>query len=135
MVPIIESLSSLFFLIFVYKYSGPSVKYQWSGSQKKKKALQNQTPEDLEDLEEQEDTDGEFDDDDIDFDDFQETDEEQEQKLKPVKQKSSSEEEKKEMSNSPRIKDGSLDISIIPGFDKLAEQIFRFNKRLKVFRN
>ena len=46
-----------------------------------------------------------------------------------------SEEEKKEMSNSPRIKDGSLDISIIPGFDKLAEQIFRFNKRLKVFRN
>ncbi len=46
-----------------------------------------------------------------------------------------SEEEKKEMSSSPRIKDGSLDISIIPGFDKLAEQIFRFNKRLKVFRS
>ena len=68
--------------------------------EKKKKALQNQTPEDLEDLEESEDQDGEFDDTDIDFDEFEETDEEQDQELKPVKQKSSGEEKKEEQEDS-----------------------------------
>jgi hypothetical protein len=91
--------------------------------EKKKKALQNATPEDLEDLEEQEDTDGEFDDEDIDFDNFEETDEEQDQELKPVKQKSSSEEEKKEEQESPSVGDQELESKTEKAFAEKLEDL------------
>ena len=91
--------------------------------EKKKKALQNQTPEDLEDLEEQEDTDGEFDDDDIDFDDFQETDDEQDQELKPAKQKSSGEEDKKEQEESPTVGDQELESKTEKAFAEKLEDL------------
>lgn len=91
--------------------------------EKKKKALQNATPEDLEDLEGQEDTDSEFDDEDIDFDDFEETDEEQDQKLKPVKQKSSGEEEKKEEQESPSVGDQELESKTEKAFAEKLEDL------------
>jgi len=91
--------------------------------EKKKKALQNQTPEDLEDLEEQEDTDGEFDDDDIDFDDFEETDDEQDQELKPVKQKSSGEEDKKEEQEDPSVGDQELESKTEKAFAEKLEDL------------
>ena len=90
--------------------------------EKKKKALENQTPEDIQDLEEQEDTDGEFDDSDIDFDDFEETDEEQDQKLKPVKQKSSTE-EKKEEQESPSVGDQELESKTEKAFSEKLEDL------------
>ena len=87
--------------------------------EKKKQALQNATPEDLEDL--QEDKEGEFDDSDIDFDDFEETDEEQDQDLKPSKQKSSGE-EKKEEHESPSTGDQELESKTEKAFsDKLED--------------
>ena len=87
--------------------------------EKKKQALQNATPEDLEDL--QEDKEGEFDDSDIDFDDFEETDEEQDQDLKPSKQKSSGE-EKKEEQESPSAGDQELESKTEKAFsDKLED--------------
>lgn len=89
--------------------------------EKKKQALQNATPEDLEDLEEEL-KDGEFDDDDIDFDNFEETDEEQDQELKPSKQKSSSEEEKNEEQESPSAGDQELESKTDKAFaDKLED--------------
>ena len=90
--------------------------------EKKKKALENQTPEDIQDLEEQKDTDGEFDDSDIDFDDFEETDEEQDQKLKPVKQKSSTE-EKKEEQESPSVGDQELESKTEKAFSEKLEDL------------
>ena len=87
--------------------------------EKKKQALQNATPEDLEDL--KEDKEGEFDDSDIDFDDFEETDEEQDQDLKPSKQKSSGE-EKKEEHESPSTGDQELESKTEKAFsDKLED--------------
>lgn len=87
--------------------------------EKKKQALQNATPEDLEDF--QEDKEGEFDDSDIDFDDFEETDEEQDQDLKPSKQKSSGE-EKKEEHESPSTGDQELESKTEKAFsDKLED--------------
>ena len=87
--------------------------------EKKKQALQNATPEDLEDL--KEDKEGEFDDSDIDFDDFEETDEEQDQDLKPSKQKSSGE-EKKEEQESPSAGDQELESKTEKAFsDKLED--------------
>jgi hypothetical protein len=88
--------------------------------EKKKKALENITPEDLEDLEEELKAD-EFDDDDIDFDNFEETDEEQDQELKPAKQKSSSE-EKNEEQESPSAGDQELESKTEKAFaDKLED--------------
>jgi hypothetical protein len=85
--------------------------------QKKKQALQNQTPEDLEDLEE--DKEGEFDDADM---DFEETDDDTDQKLKPAKQKSSSKEEKKEEQESPSAGDQELESKTEKAFsDKLED--------------
>jgi hypothetical protein len=91
--------------------------------EKKKKALQNQTPEDIEDLEESEDQDGEFDDSDIDFDDFEETDEEQDQELKPAKQKSSGDEEKKEQEESPSVGDQELESKTEKAFAEKLEDL------------
>ena len=91
--------------------------------EKKKKALQNQTPEDIEDLEESEDQDGDFDDSDIDFDDFQETDEEQDQELKPAKQKSSGDEEKKEQEESPTVGDQELESKTEKAFAEKLEDL------------
>lgn len=90
--------------------------------EKKKQALQNATPEDLEDLEEEL-NDGEFDDSDIDFDDFEETDEEQTQELKPAKQKSSSEEEKKEEQESPSVGDQELEAKTEKAFAEKLEDL------------
>jgi len=91
--------------------------------EKKKKALQNQTPEDIEDLEDSEDQDGDFDDSDIDFDDFQETDEEQDQELKPAKQKSSGDEEKKEQEESPTVGDQELESKTEKAFAEKLEDL------------
>ena len=90
--------------------------------EKKKQALQNTTPEDIEDLEEQEDKDGEFDDADMDFDNFEETDEEQEQKLKPVQQKSSSEEKTNEQ-ESPTVGDQELESKTEKAFSEKLEDL------------
>jgi len=90
--------------------------------EKKKKALENLTPEDIQDLEEQEDTDGDFDDEDIDFDNFEETDEEQDDKLKPVKQKSSTE-EKKEEQESPSVGDQELESKTEKAFSEKLEDL------------
>jgi hypothetical protein len=89
--------------------------------EKKKQALQNATPEDLEDLEEELKSE-QFDDDDIDFDNFEETDEEQDQDLKPAKQKSSGEEEKNEEQESPSAGDQELESKTDKAFaDKLED--------------
>jgi hypothetical protein len=90
--------------------------------EKKQKALQNASPEDIEDLEEEEDKDGEFDDD-MDFDGFDETDEEQEQKLKPIKQKSSSEQERKEEQESPSVGDQELESKTEKAFAEKLEDL------------
>lgn len=89
--------------------------------QKKKQAMQNATPEDLEDLEE--DKEGEFDDADMDFDDFEETDDDTDQKLKPAKQKSSSEEEKKEEQESPSAGDQELEAKTDKAFAEKLEDL------------
>jgi len=89
--------------------------------EKKKKALENITPEDLEDLEEELKAE-KFDDDDIDFDNFEEIDEEEDQELKPAKQKSSGEEEKNEEQESPSAGDQELESKTEKAFaDKLED--------------
>jgi hypothetical protein len=88
--------------------------------EKKKKALENITPEDLEDLEEE--LKAEKFDDDIDFDNFEEIDEEHDQELKPAKQKSSGEEEKNEEQESPSAGDQELESKTEKAFaDKLED--------------
>lgn len=98
--------------------------------EKKKKALQNQTPEDVEDLEEQETADGEFDDDDVDFDDFKETDEEQDQELKPASQKSSGG-ERGEQKEAPSVGDQELESKTEKAFaaklEDLADESTEYN--------
>ena len=89
--------------------------------EKKKQALQNVTPEDIEDLDE-DDKEGSFDDEDIDFDDFDETEDNTQQKLKPIKQKSSSE-EKKEEEESPSAGDQELESKTEKAFSEKLEDL------------
>ena len=90
--------------------------------EKKKQAMQNATPEDIED-QEQEAKDGEFDDEDMDFNDFEETEDDQDQKLKPAKQKSAGDEEKKEEEESPSAGDQELESKTEKAFANKLEDL------------
>jgi len=90
--------------------------------EKKKKAIQNPTPEDLEDLEEQEEPTDEFDDLDMDFNDMEEIDEDQDRELKPMKQKSSSE-KKKEEEEQPSVGDNELESKTEKAFAEKLEDL------------
>lgn len=90
--------------------------------EKKKRAQQESTPEDMEDLEEQEDPQDEFDADDFDYDDMEEIEDDQDRELKPQQQKSSSE-EKKEEQEDPSVGDQELESKTEKAFSEKLEDL------------
>lgn len=89
----------------------------------KKKRLAASQPEDQEEPEEEdEDEEGEFDDADIDYDDFEETEEEQEQKLKPIQQKSATN-DRMEEKEEPSVADQELESKTEKAFAEKLEDL------------
>lgn len=90
--------------------------------EKKKRAKQESTPEDIEDLEEQENQDDEFDMDDLDYDDMEEIDDDQDREMKPQQQKSSGE-EKQEEQEEPTVGDQELESKTEKAFAEKLEDL------------